>query len=283
MHKLFCYHNNYEPSKAKGEASGSDDENINYYADHRFRHPRWLRGTDERRYPCDQSFVHGGGYYHDIAPFAIREAALVVKGISSYFPPGVIHLSVVDPGVGGARRPIAVKTEKSLFVGPDNGLFSYILTSSAPWQAREITNEALLMPDPHPTFHGRDIFAPVSAFLSAGAEFESIGPILDDPIVLPCPAPQETSSGVLGEVIYIDRFGNATTNIESGMLGHAVGEVQVGHTRILGLSRCFADARVGMPLALINSFGFLEIAINGGCAAEELDIKVGDYVNVSWT
>ena len=220
---------------------------------------------------------------HDIAPFAIREAALVVKGISSYFPPGVIHLSVVDPGVGGARRPIAVKTEKSLFVGPDNGLFSYILTSSAPWQAREITNEALLMPDPHPTFHGRDIFAPVSAFLSAGAEFESIGPILDDPIVLPCPSPQETSSGVLGEVIYIDRFGNATTNIESGMLGHAVGEVQVGHTRILGLSRCFADARVGMPLALINSFGFLEIAINGGRAAEELDINVGDYVNVSWT
>ncbi len=175
-----------------------------------------------------------------------------------------------------------MKTTRSLFVGPDNGLFSYILTSAGPWEAREITNDALLMPNPHPTFHGRDVFAPVSAFLSAGKEFESVGPVLEDPIVLPCPEPQETSSGILGEVIYIDRFGNATTNIESGMLSHAVGEVQVGQTRVSGLSRCFAEAPVGIPLALVNSFGFLEIAINGGHAAEELDIKVGDYVNVSW-
>ncbi len=219
---------------------------------------------------------------HDIKPFAIREAALVIKGIWPYFPHGAIHLAVIDPGVGSTRRPIAVRTARSFFVGPDNGLFSYIFSSAAEWEAREITNEALLLPNPHPTFHGREVFAPVSAFLSAGKKFESLGPVLEDPVVLPCPAPQETSSGILGEVIYIDRFGNATTNIESPMLAHAVGDVQVGQIRISGISSYFAEVQVGMPLALINSFGFLEIAINGGHAAEELDIKVGDYVNVTW-
>lgn len=219
---------------------------------------------------------------HDITPFAVREAGLVMKGIARYFPHGAIHVTVVDPGVGSERKPIAVKTYAGIFVGPDNGVFSWILSSAASWEAREMKDETLFMPNPHPTFHGRDVFAPAAAYISAGRNFESIGPVVEDPVVLHCPAPQETSNGILGEVIYIDRFGNCAANIESPMLTHSIREIQVGQSLISGLTRCFSDAPLGTPLALINSFDLLEIGINGSRASEELSVEVGDYVIVRW-
>ncbi len=219
---------------------------------------------------------------HDIAPFAVREAALVLKGIARYFPQGTIHITVVDPGVGSERKPIAVRTENGIFVGPDNGVFSWILSHAESWQAREIKDETLFMPNPHPTFHGRDVFAPVAAHVSAGRNFESLGPLVEDPVVLRFPGPQETSSGILGEIIYVDRFGNMSTNIEGTMLTHTIRGIRVAQTRIPRLSRCFSDAPVGTPVALVNSFGLLEIGINGGRATDELEVDIGDYVSVDW-
>lgn len=219
---------------------------------------------------------------HDITPFAIREAELVMKGISRYFPPETIHLTVVDPGVGSERKPLAIQSKTGTFIGPDNGVFSWILSSAESWEARELTDQTLFMPDPHPTFHGRDVFASAAAHISMGREFESLGPLVEDPVVLPFPEPRQTPSGIVGEVIYIDRFGNLAANIDSAMLTHAIREIRIRETQITSLSKCFSDAPVGAPVALVNSFGLLEIGINGGCAAKELDIDIGDYVIVNW-
>lgn len=217
---------------------------------------------------------------HDIEPFSVLEGALVLKGLAGYFPRGVIHLAVVDPGVGSGRRGIVLKAEGRLYVGPDNGLFSLILSAVLSWEAREIQNLAYMLPNPHPTFHGRDVFAPVSAHLSVGQSFEDVGPVVYDPVTFRLPEPEINNQYIQGEVIYIDRFGNLTTNIESGMLNRAIRSVQVGNTIIRGLNRFFGEAPEGHPLALINSFGFLEIAVNRGNAAGDLGIRKGEHALV---
>jgi hypothetical protein len=219
---------------------------------------------------------------HDIPPFSIQHAALVLKGIAGYFPQGTVHLAVVDPGVGSVRKPMALRAFDSYFVGPDNGLFSWIMASTAEWQAREIANTDLVSPNPHPTFHGRDIFAPIAAHLSLGRQFSEVGPLIHQPVCFSCPHPLKTPAGLKGEIIHTDRFGNVTTNIDQSMLIRAVKLVNAGQKNIPGLSRFFAEAPPGAPVALVNSFGFLEIALNGGNAASLLGLDIGDPVTIVW-
>lgn len=219
---------------------------------------------------------------HDIPPFAVGHAALVLKGLSGYFPPGTVHVAVVDPGVGGSRRPLALRTLDSYFVGPDNGIFSWIIASAGHWEARVIANNDLYRQDPHPTFHGRDIFAPTAAHLSLGRRFSEVGPPLPQPVCLHLPQPQETDTGLRGEIIHKDRFGNLTTNIDKAMLTGEIKLVLAGREKIPGLSRFFAEVSPGVPLALVNSFGFLELAVNGGNAASYLGLDVGDPVEILW-
>jgi S-adenosylmethionine hydrolase len=219
---------------------------------------------------------------HDIRPFAILEGALVIKGVSRYFPPDTIHVAVVDPGVGSARRGIVLRASGQLFVGPDNGLFSFIINASPDWDAWRVTNGDLMLPNPHPTFHGRDVFTPVAAYLSRGTSLDEVGPLMDDPVVLDTPRPRETPDSLQGEVIYVDRFGNLSTNIEASHLKRPVAAVEIGDAKILGISRYFGQAQQGAPLALINSFGLLEIAMNQGNAALELGVQVRDQVRVMW-
>jgi S-adenosyl-L-methionine hydrolase (adenosine-forming) len=219
---------------------------------------------------------------HDIRPFSVIEGALVIKGVSRYFPVGTIHVAVVDPGVGGPRRGIVLNCEGQIYVGPDNGLFSLISADSRDGEIREIVNPDLMLPKPHPTFHGRDVFAPVAAHLAEGVPMSVAGPVVDDPVTLDVPGPIKTEDGVRSEVIYVDRFGNLSCNIDAEHLNREVGIVEIGDTRIPGLSVYFGQAPEGTVLALINSFGLLEIAVNRGDAARTLGVNLGAPVRVLW-
>ena len=219
---------------------------------------------------------------HDVRPFAVLEAALVLKGIARYFPAGTIHVAVVDPGVGSTRRCVAVLSEGRIYVGPDNGLFSLVMPPSSTAEVREIRNPDFILPDAHPTFHGRDIFAPVAAHLSLGKPMRLVGPQVDDPVRLALPVALRTPEGIQGEVIYRDRFGNLSTNIEATMLGRQAREIVCANVRLSGIKRCFQEVPEGEPLALLNSFGLLEIAVNRGDASAILGIAVGDRVTVKW-
>ena len=219
---------------------------------------------------------------HDIEPYAILEGALVLKGMARYFPPGTIHVAVVDPGVGSTRRGMVMSLGDQLFIGPDNGLFSLIGTGDEQREIREIRNRDYLPPDPHPTFHGRDVFAPVAAHLSAGKSFDAVGPVIDDPVMLSMPEVRSSEQGLEGEVIYVDRFGNVVSTIEADMIDRQVAAVLIGESATDGICRFFGEVEEGRLLALINSFGLLELAVNRGNAAEELDVAIGDRVGVLW-
>jgi len=219
---------------------------------------------------------------HDIEPFSVLEGALVLKGISPHFPSGTIHVAIVDPGVGSKRRGIVLCAEEQTYVGPDNGLFSLIMSDNRAYEIREIQNPDFIRPEPHPTFHGRDIFAPTAAHLSAGKPFEEVGPLVYDPTKLFMPPVKENAEGLEGSVIYVDRFGNLSSNIDRAMLNKTVGTVCVGNVTIKGLSRFFGQVPEGETMALINSFDLLEIAVNRGNAAQVLGIGKAEALRIFW-
>jgi len=217
---------------------------------------------------------------HDISPYSIMEAALVLKGIDRYFPDGTIHLAVVDPGVGGTRRGIVARSRQRLYVGPDNGLFSLVLTDQDPWEVRQIENPEFIAARPHPTFHGRDVFAPVSAHLSLGVPFEAVGWVVADPVFVTVPEVIRLGDVLTGQVIHVDQFGNLTTNIEAAMIDGPVVSVEIGSLVVKRLGRFFSEVPEGQALALINSFGYLEVAVNRGNAARSLGVSKGQEVTV---
>lgn len=219
---------------------------------------------------------------HEIEPFNIVAAALVARGLSRYYPAGTTHLVVVDPGVGSERRGIALRSNGQMYVGPDNGLFTFVLGAADQSEIREIFNPDFMLPDPHPTFHGRDIFAPAASFLSRGCDFERVGPRVENPVLLRIPHPQETHDSLIGQIIYIDRFGNLTSNIQAEQLRKRVREVSIGDVSIKRISHFFAEAKEGRAVALINSFGHLEIAVNRGNASEVLGLSHGARIRVVW-
>lgn len=219
---------------------------------------------------------------HDIEPFDVMGAALVLKGMSSYYPDGSVHVAVVDPGVGSERRGIAVRWKGQTYVGPDNGLFTFVPGSPDRWEVREIANPEFMLADPHPTFHGRDVFAPAAAWLARGREFSQVGPRISDPVLLSVPHVEENDDGIAGQIIYTDRFGNLSSNITAEMLRSRSARVSIRDMTIRGISRCFAEAEEGRVVALINSFGFLEIGINKGNAAQSLGLSRGTPVRVAW-
>jgi len=219
---------------------------------------------------------------HEVPAFSVLEAAFVVKGIVPYFPQGTIHVVVVDPGVGTDRRGIALQTRDQYVIGPDNGLFSLLVLSDAPWEVREIRNPDYMPTERHPTFHGRDVFAPVAAHLASGKRFEDVGPTVRDPVCLDIPVPKLVENGIEGEIIYADRFGNLVSNIEESRLVKPVRFIQAGNVAIGGISRFFAEVSEGEPLALINSSGFLEIAVNRQDASRVLGTGKGTPVRIQW-
>ena len=229
---------------------------------------------------------------HAIPPQDIYEAAFSISAAHSYFPKGTIHIIVVDPGVGSDRQAIVSRTDNAFFVCPDNGVLSYLLQSvgnegGQPIDSVAIQNSAYYLPEVSNTFHGRDIFAPVAAHLSLGVSLEDIGPPVQTLVQLPIQVPELTDGTLTGQIVKIDRFGNAITNISETAIdrlksastgGMATYEIRVGSVRLHRFNRAYAESGVGKPLAIIGSSGLLEIAINGGNAKEGLGIKWGDPV-----
>jgi hypothetical protein len=216
---------------------------------------------------------------HEVPPQDVRAGAFLLAEAAPYFPEGTVHVAVVDPGVGSARRPIAVETAKAHLVGPDNGIFQRYLCAAPLRRAVEIASPRYRRPDVSSTFHGRDLFAPAAAHLARGLDLAELGPPARDLAALALPLPRRAPGLLEGEVIHVDRFGNLITNLESQDLG-AVRAVEVPGASLAGLARAYADAEPGSLLALVGSGGLLEISMRDGSAAAALGAGRGARVAV---
>jgi S-adenosyl-L-methionine hydrolase (adenosine-forming) len=218
---------------------------------------------------------------HDVLPGDIRGGAFALATSHRFFPKGTIHVVVVDPGVGSRRKAIAVRTTMGVFVGPDNGVLSWALAKEKMRAIRALENEAYFLKPVSMTFHGRDVFAPVAAHLSRGVPIQKLGPALKDFVCLGWPEPRKGRGGFEGEVVYIDHFGNAITNLEGGLLRGCSNATCEVHARRLRICRVRTHYQAVAPRALVAVVGsslFLEIAVNGGSAEEALGVRIGTRV-----
>ncbi|KJH72338.1 SAM hydrolase/SAM-dependent halogenase family protein [Aliterella atlantica] len=218
---------------------------------------------------------------HQIPPQSIAAARFCLMNAYAYFPSGTVHIAVVDPGVGSTRRAIAVEFAQGYLVGPDNGLFSGVLSQSPAFAAVELTNPQYWRTTAlSNTFHGRDIFAPVGAHLASGANLTQLGENIDvNTLVQLDVAPVRiTPSIIYGCIQYIDGFGNSITNI-SGSYVQQHWNVIVNGLHIPG-SNTYSDVVAGNAIALVGSHGYVEIAIANGNACRQLQLKLGTQVQV---
>ena len=240
---------------------------------------------------------------HDIAPQNIEQGAFLFANAVQYFPANAIHVVVVDPGVGSARRPIAAQVGETMFVAPDNGVLSLAIQNLVLSEAEgskfenqksafenrkseicviHLTNPAYFLLRVSATFHGRDIFAPVAAHLSLGVPLDALGKPIDDWVKLSaCANAARLGEEIAGRVVHIDRFGNAITNIgeeiRAGM-DRARVVVRIGAHSLRGIKATYAAAASGEAIALISSSWQVEIAVRDGNAAQTLGIRIGDEV-----
>jgi S-adenosyl-L-methionine hydrolase (adenosine-forming) len=225
--------------------------------------------------------VHLVDITHDIDRHDIMEAALTVEAAAPHFPPGTIHVAVVDPGVGTARRGILVTAGGHIFVGPDNGLFTACFVGDG-WRAVELVAPEYRAASVSRTFHGRDVFAPAAAHVALGVDPARFGPVVRDPVRLAWPEVRALHGAVGGTVLHVDRFGNLITSIPRGAV-ESLGPdltVQVGHRR-LRLVATYGDLAPGAAGALVGSRERLEVAVREGSAASLLEAGRGTSVVVS--
>jgi S-adenosylmethionine hydrolase len=217
---------------------------------------------------------------HQLPPQNIAAGSFCLMNAVPYFPPDTVHLAVVDPGVGSQRRPVAVQFPGGFLVGPDNGLFSGVLQETPAFAAVSLTNRQYWrISSPSATFHGRDIFAPVGAYLASGVPLEALGEAIspESLVMLPFPVVESTPKGIKGCIQYIDIFGNLVTNIPSRTVLGENWSVVVGKIKIPS-GKTYSDVEPGEIIALIGSHGWVEIAVNGGNAQSQLQLNWGDVV-----
>lgn len=223
---------------------------------------------------------------HDITPHNIREAAFILKNTVPYYPVGTVHMAVVDPGVGTDRKGLIITTKSQILVGPDNGILLPAARLLGDLTVYEIKNEKYMLKNVSNTFHGRDIFAPVSAHIVNGVSFEKIGEKTDKFADLDFGEPNISKKNITGKVIYFDHFGNIITNIN----GKQVKEVLDYNKKIklcinnkqkeAVFVKSYGFAKKGQILATIGSSNYLEISINQDNAAEKLGLKDGDEIKI---
>ena len=220
---------------------------------------------------------------HQITPFEVNEAAFTIAEAARWFPKGTIHVVVVDPGVGTARRPILVEAGGQKFIGPDNGVFTMIYDAGC-YKVREITNIKMMLKTVSRTFHGRDVFAPAAAHLAAGVTAARAGKLISDYVrsvtVKPARLKQHRW---LGNVLKVDRFGNLITNFDMRQFGDLrtrAFEVLAGAQVIRRLALTYAEGGIGELVAIEGSSGFLEISANQASAAAKLGCGVGAAVEM---
>jgi len=220
---------------------------------------------------------------HEVAPGDIRAGAFALAASCGFFPNGTVHLAVIDPGVGSQRRAIAVETADYFFVGPDNGVLSWAIRKRKVRAIHLLQNEHYFLQEVSQTFHGRDVFAPVAAHLSRGTPIGKLGPRLKDLTRIDWPLCRRIRNQVYGEVVYLDQFGNAITNVDADSitdLGKNHVSVYFGGKRVCSVGPYYQSVAKRAPIAVIGSTGFLEIAVNGGSAASQHGIRVGDSVTL---
>jgi S-adenosylmethionine hydrolase len=213
---------------------------------------------------------------HDLPAGDVEAAAWALAGYWRLYPPGTVHVVVVDPGVGGARRALALEADRRIVVAPDNGVVTRVLAGVTTWRAAAITERGYLHEPVSGTFHGRDVFAPAAAHLAQGVPLDRLGPPVTDPVRLAVPEWTPASDGVRGVVVHVDRFGNLITNIPEDRLG--AGSVSIGERELGPVRHSYVDVRSGQPLALVGSAGMLEIAVRDGSAAATLGAGRGTTV-----
>ena len=225
---------------------------------------------------------------HAVPPQDVAAGGFQLANAVPYFPPTTVHVAVVDPGVGGQRRAVAVECDCGRFVVPDNGLLSQVCDRYPAKAAVELDNpQYWRVPQPSRTFHGRDIFAPVGAHLAAGVPLMQVGSLLDPATLMVHSRPpvRQTENALAGVVQACDRFGNLITNIP----GHLVENMPArkgwvatanGHTLASGLT--YGDVALGEAVALVGSHGWIELAVNGGNARDQLHVQCDDRVEIQW-
>jgi S-adenosyl-L-methionine hydrolase (adenosine-forming) len=279
----------------------------------------WFVGTMKGVIASIDPKAHVIDLCHDIPPGDIRAGALALLSSFRFFPRGTIFVAVIDPGVGGPRDAILAEAHGCHFIGPDNGLLSYALAGGPPGtggrkaisslkppsteppgphlpQVRAIENPAYRLPDMGSTFHGRDVFAPAAAYLSLGKTSGSFGKRKETFVELAFPVPFRLRGTVMGEIIHIDRFGNAITNLtprdlDAGALPAVAAAASKTPSRkaatlkakgkAFPLAAFYSQAAPGKPLSVAGSSGFLELSINGGNAARKFGLKRGDAIKVA--
>jgi len=218
---------------------------------------------------------------HEIPAHDIEAAAFTLFVSHKSFPPNTVHLAVVDPGVGSSRRPVIVRTEAGTFVGPDNGIFSYVLEQADGYELFHVTDQQYFRTLVSNNFHGRDIFAPVAAELSRGAKPSAFGPKIGDPVVLPSLKPLRKKLGLEGRIIHVDTFGNCITNFTRADMLENSG-LRVRGKSINTFKNYFSEKTSSRSelFAIWGSAGFLEIAATNKSAAKLLHAKRGDRVKL---
>lgn len=221
---------------------------------------------------------------HEIPAQDIVNAAFTLVRAYNCFPAGTVHVAVVDPEVGGERKNIAIRTERHLFAGPDNGIFSMVLNREKPLEIREIINPPFVAERISETFHGRDVFAPCAGALSAGHDFAGIGPECETIVQLKYSRPLQNGNILTGEVVSVDSFGNLITNISEHTLRSFAGkqhvEVFFATERFTAIRRHYTEVPAGTALALFGSSGYLEISMNTGSARDYFMTATGAGVTI---
>jgi S-adenosylmethionine hydrolase len=219
---------------------------------------------------------------HQVSPHDIREGAFILANAYSHFPKGTIHLAVVDPGVGGTRRPLLLVTQNYFFVGPDNGLFTMISWKESVDEIIALDNRKYHLSKVSTTFHGRDIFAPVAAHLSMGVKPDALGHKIDALSRLGFEGPFVKEGRLLGEILHVDTFGSLVSNIAEGRFFQFIRGrpfvIRAGRKTIRGLKKGYWEGKKDEPVALFGSGGLLEISVREGNAQKVLKMKRGDPI-----
>ena len=229
---------------------------------------------------------------HHVGPQNILHGALVLEAAAGQFPKGTIHVAVVDPGVGSERKPLAAQIGDDIYIVPDNGLLTFVLAKHPLREAVVLDNARYHNDEVSSTFHGRDIFAPCAAHLAAGAALDDLGSAVGELVTLDVPNPEQISTNELrANVLYIDHFGNAVTNLTRDRFGSFIGSRepcsaslaydQGGRLHRIALCSTFADVEPGEPVAYFGSTHRLEIAVRNGSAADVLGMQPGAAINVN--
>jgi S-adenosylmethionine hydrolase len=237
---------------------------------------------------------------HAVLPQNVRQAAFMLMTTFDYFPAGTVFLVVVDPGVGSSRQALIVETDRYTFIAPDNGVLSYVLRHTELKSAVLLENREFQLETVSTTFHGRDIFAPAAAYAAVGRRSAEFGAAVPEIVQLSDPRLQIVGDRILGEVIYADHFGNLITSIgrllwnnDELQLRASFGDntleqrfdvrratVTIRDRQVESIQRTYSDSPIGLPLALVGSSGFLEVAVNQGSAAAYLGAEAGDLVEI---